>query len=294
MEDNLYHPYTRSFLGIVVKANSSPENISSDTIEDINLYFQPLVHPIIAAMGFVLKLLLVVLGEFVRIKILTRIKNDDTILNDITRLYVRMQMVFHPFSVLFMSSNDFILPLSEVIGQWYCSLGWFAFDIGSKFIAFHSFSTALMRYVFIFDQNKVENYGKEKTKLIFYYLSVAIPLIISILNLVQSHEVGHLSFINKCYGTHHKAFLLDTSPFRSVQRRFWNPEDYESEGFLNLAFAISRRISKICTTCVSLLATSNLTEAFLYYKIISYMNRYYQSRICVSICSSYVSAKIYS
>ena len=93
-ENNLYHPYTGSFLGIVVKANSSPVNILSDRIEDINLYFQPLLHPMIAAMGFVLKLLLVVLGEFVCTKILTRIKNDDTILNDITRLYVRMQMVF--------------------------------------------------------------------------------------------------------------------------------------------------------------------------------------------------------
>ena len=282
-QDNLYHPYTRSFLGIVLKANSSPENIWSDHIEDVNLYFQPLPHPTIAAMGFVLKLLLVVLGEFVYIKILTRIKNDDTILNDITRLYVRMQMVFQSLSVLFMSINDFIHPLSEVIGQWYCSLGWFAFEIGSKFIAFHSFSTALMRYVFIFHQNKVENYGKEKTKLIFYYLSVAIPFIISIMNLVQAHEVGHRSFINKCYGTHHKAFLLDTSPFRSVQRTFWNPEDYESKGFWNFALAITRRVFKICTTCVSLLATSNLTEAFLYYKIISYMNRYYENRICVSI-----------
>ena len=104
------------------------------------------------------------------------------------------------------------------------------------------------------------------------------------LEFVQAHEVAHRSFINKCYGTHHKAFLLDTSPFRSVQRTFWNPEDYESKGFWNFALAITRRVFKICTTCVSLLATSNLTEAFLYYKIISYMNRYYQNRICVSIC----------
>ena len=276
-EDNLYHPYTRFFLGIVVKANSSPENILSDRIEDMNLYFQPLVHPIIATIGFVLKLLLVVLGEFVCVKILTRIKNDDTILNDITKLYVRIEMVFHPLSVVFMTSTDFIHPLSKVIGKWYCSLGWLAFDTGYKFIAFHSFSTALMRYVFIFHQAKVENYGKKKTKRIFYYLSVAIPVVLSILNLLQAHEVGHRSSINKCYGTHHKAFLLDTSPFLSAQRTFWNPEDYKLKGTLNFILAITRRILKIITTGVSLLATLNLTEAFLYYKIISYMNRYYQN-----------------
>ena len=132
-----------------------------------------------------------------------------------------------------------------------------------------------MRYVFIFHQAKVENYGKKKTKRIFYYLSVAIPVIISILNLVQAHKVGHRSSINKCYGTHHKAFLLDSSPFLSAQRTFWNPEDYKVKGALNFILAITRRILKIFTTCVSLLATLNLTEAFLYYKIISYMNRYY-------------------
>ena len=275
-DDNLHHPYTRSFLGIVVKDNSSPENISSDIIENINLYYQPLLPPIVAAVGFVLKLLVVIFGEFVCVKILTRIKNDDTILNDITKLYVRMQMVFHPLSVVFMTSTDFIHPLSKVIGKWYCSLGWLVFDIGYKFIAFHSFSTALMRYVFIFHQPKVENYGKDKTKRIFYYLSVAIPVIISILNLVQAHEVGHRSSINKCYGTHHKAFLLDSSPFHSAQRTFWNPDDYELKGFLNFTLAITRRILKIFTTCVSLLAALNLTEAFLYYKIISYMNRYCQ------------------
>ena len=276
-EDNLHHPYTRSFLGIVVKDNSSPENIWSDIIEDIDLYYQPLLPPIVAAVGFVLKLLVVVFGEFVCIEILTRIKNDDTILNDITKLYVRMQMVFHPLSVVFMTSTDFIHPLSKVIGKWYCSLGWLAFDTGYKFIAFHSFSTALMRYVFIFHQAKVENYGKKKTKRIFYYLSVAIPVVLSILNLLQAHEVGHRSSINKCYGTHHKAFLLDTSPFLSAQRTFWNPEDYKLKGTLNFILAITRRILKIITTGVSLLATLNLTEAFLYYKIISYMNRYYQN-----------------
>ena len=275
-DDNLYHPYRGSFLGIVVKDNSSLKNISLDRIENINLYYQPLLHPTVAAVGSFLKLLVVVFGEFVCIKILARIKNDDTILNDITRFYVRMQMVFHPLSVAFMASTDFIHPLSKVIGQWYCSLGWFAFDIGYKFIAFHSFSTALMRYVFIFHQEKVEKYGKEKIKRIFYYLAVAIPVIVSILNLVQAHEVGHRSSINKCYGTHHKAFLLDTSPILSVQRTFWNPEDYELKGYLNFTLAITRRIFKIFTTCVSLLATLNLTEAFLYYKIISYMNRYYK------------------
>ena len=275
-DDNLYHPYTRSFLGIVVRANSSPESILSDRIENIDLYYQPLLPPIVAAVGFVLKLLVVVFGEFVCIKILTRIKNDDTILNDITKLFVKMQMMFHPLSVVFMASTDFIHPLSEVVGKWYCSLGWFAFDIGYKFIAFYSFSTALMRYVFIFHQAKVEKYGKEKTKRIFYYLSIAIPVIISILNLVQAHEVGHRPSINKCYGTHHKAFLLDTSPFLSAQRTFWNPDEYELKGFLNFTIAITRRILKILTTCVSLLATLNLTEAFLYYKIIHFMNRYYQ------------------
>merc|ERR1712150_145261 len=88
----------------------------------------------------------------------------------------------------------------------------------TKIVLYNSVIAAFMRYFFIIHEPKVESYGKEKVKRIFLYISVILPVFVTILMLVAASP--RTSFINKCYGLDHKVFLVETSTLDVLQRKF--------------------------------------------------------------------------
>ena len=269
----LYHPFTDSSFGILLKNQSFPASITGFQVTDVDLYYQPLQDPVIAIVFFVLRLFIVIAGEFVHVKVFILMKKENGIAKDVTKLFTITQMIYWPFWLLFSTSTDFVHPLNVVVGQWYCFSGWFIFWYCWTTISFHSFLVALMRYFFIVHDKKVEAYGKDSAKKWFFLLSIIIPTVLTIWGILENAELDATSFINKCYGKHHKKFLLETSTLHTIKRNFCEFETFEGDGPFGKIFATLKRITCITKTIFFLVMGFNFTEAIVYYKIFRHINR---------------------
>ena len=184
-------------------ANSSKIEHNSFNISDIDLYYHPVQTVTIGSTFFVLRMPLILVGEYVNLKVIRMLKDENGLVKEVTTLFASVQMIYWPFWYLFTTSTDFIHPLKDIIGEWFCDIGSFLIHLGWMILAFQSLIVAIMRYYFIVHEDKVKLHGKQKLKKIFFWLSFLFPLFLVIWDLTESNELDVFSFINKCYGNHH-------------------------------------------------------------------------------------------
>ena len=182
-------------------------------------------------------------------------------------------MIANPIVVILTSSTDFIHPLNQVVGQWFCSVGWFVGYLCFAIASFHSFIVALMRYFFIIKEDLVKFYGKERAKKLFLFLSFFIPFFVIAWGGIDTVELDAMSFINKCNGIDHKVFLIETSTLNIAKRNFCQHQIYNESSSLHKLLSVFRRASCITRTSILLVMGFNFTEIILYYKILSHMYR---------------------
>jgi hypothetical protein len=137
-----------------------------------------------------------------------------------------------------------------------------------------SFIIAMMRYWFIVHEEKVQKYGKEKTKRIFAFLSVFIPLFLVIWGTAENTELDPLIFVNRCYGRDHKVFLINISPLEVFNPYYCKFGNYSDEGMYGIILEMFKRATCIFKTILMLLMACNLTEGIIYYKIFSHIKRF--------------------
>ena len=269
-----YSPFTKSNISFFITENSKLANEIFFIFKDVNLYYQPLPDTKIAGVFLFVRLLLIVLGEFLHVKLYKLIKRENGLVKNVTRLFTVTQMVFWPFWLILTTSTDFVHPLKAVIGRWYCTFNWFFFYYGWIIISFHSCIVALLRYCFILHSKKVEKIGKEKVKTIFFFASFLVPLLVVIWAAIEGSELNAMSFINKCYGNHHKVFLIDTSTLNVVKRNFCQFEVLETHHKFGMLISLLRRVSCVTKTTLMLVMGFNISEGLVYCKVLSYIYRY--------------------
>ena len=267
--EHLYNPFNESSFGVFFADQTSSDNANGFIVEKIDLYYQPVVSPEIAITFFLLRLPLVLMGEFLYSKVFELMKKETGLVNDVTKLVSFVQVVFWPVWLVFSTSTDFLHPLNKVFGQWFCSFGWFFIHLCYNILAFHSFIVATMRYYFIVHVGRVSDQGKKKIKRFFFILSFLIPLLLVAWDGMDGSELDALSFINKCNGKHHNVFLIETSTSDVFKRNFCEFDTYE----LGSSFAVLRRISCITKTAIRIIMGLNLTEGFIYFALLSHINR---------------------
>ena len=270
---NYYHPFTDSFLGAFAQSNSMITNDTSMILEDIDLYFQPVPRPIVAGIFCGVLVIILILGLFLDLKILRMLKKEDSIVKNITRTFVFAHMTLLPILIITINLTNFVHNLPPMITNFICPLIWFLIHFCINLSTFHSFVTATMRYFYIVHTDKVNSIGKEKVKKIFHAMSTLIPLIVTIWKSMDGAELDPFSFINKCYGTHHKVFLVETSTLNVFTKSFCEIENFaEVEGY-NFFVALVKQIFCVASMTTILIMGSNLTEGLIYYKLFSHMNR---------------------
>ena len=270
---NIYHPFTDSSLGIFLKDATTKEHFIGKVIQDINLHYQPVQEPLVAFIFLGVKICLLVATEYLYFKVYQLMKKENGIIKNITQLFVCAQMTFWPFWIFFAASTDFFHPLKEVIGEWYCYSGSFFFYFLGHIITLHSFMSASIRYFFILHREKVDKFGKERVKQLFFILSILIPFLIGIWEVLDGSDLDAMSFINKCHGKHHKVFLIDTSTLNIAKRNFCAFEDYNTNGLWNQVLALIRRTFCFANTIIELIMGLNIAEGFLYFRVLSHINR---------------------
>ena len=268
--ENIYHPFTDSYFGVFLKDVVNKDNIVGIVLEDINLYYQPVQEPLIALIFLAIKISLLVAVEYLQVKVYKLMKKENGIIKSITQLVVCVQMVFWPFWIFFAGITDFIHPVGNLIGSWFCYGGQFLFRFMGTIILSHSFMSTFMRYIFILHQETTQKYGKKRIKSVFFTLSILIPLLSTVWRMLAGPDLDGMSFINKCHGKHHRVFLVDTSQLNTAKRNFCAFTDFNTTGFV---LKMARQISCISINIINLTIGLNIVEGILFCRILSYIHR---------------------
>ena len=241
-----------------------------EAITDIYFYYGPIPNPEISITFLILKSIIIIIGEFLNKYTLKFLELQDGLVNDILKMFLRVQMVYWPVTVLFSTTTDFFYPLRDMVGVWYCSFGFLWIVCGMTLILFHSFIVGLMRYVFVVHNERVVGYGKERAKKLFFLASILIPVFVTLWGYLNGRDTSAISSLNKCNGVHHQAFLIENSIDSTMKRNFCVFEKYEHEGeFL----ATMRRVSCKLYSALYVLMGFNVVEGLLYWRTVTHANR---------------------
>ena len=274
-QNNLYNPFEASFLGILVTNNLNDTEVKIGIfLEDIDLYFQPVPEPATASVFLVVNMMLIAIGSCITFKVLAMIRKENSILKKLTRNFMVSQLISWP---LFFSSNSithFIHSFPPVVVQWLCPILWFVLYFCLNLCTSHSFMTSIMRYFFIVHNERAMSVGKEKVKKLFHLISILIPLLLTIWKAIETSDLDTFSTFNKCYGKHHRTFLVETSTLNVFKKNFCEIPDYHNiDGYVEVIKAFLRSVFCLSNTVTMLVISSNITEGIVYFLLFSHMYR---------------------
>ena len=268
-----YNPFQESSFSFY-SWNDDLKNYSYyNTIDDIDLYNQPVEEPITAITYFAVRFVLVVLAEICNFRVLAIMKTDTSILTDVTKLQACTIMIEMPIRLIFVTLTDFIHPLKDVSGKWVCISYWFFEHLALQIVWFHSLAVALLRYSFIVHDKSVVDFGKEKLKTLFWYLSLGVPFLTILWVASDLQDVLPSNHINKCNGNDHKMFLMRSwSSFGLIATNF-RIQNSEMGNNVEKLVAILRKSSRVAHRIWRIFLSLNIAEGFVYYKLIRHMIR---------------------
>ena len=270
-ERNIYHPFANKSIGFLI--NSKTGTHSAEFFVDINLHWQPVQDPNIAIPFVIWDFLTIIAGSFVHYHLWQMLKRGDNLVSFILKAYVIVQMIHFPLDCIFRHATDFIYPLSEVFGSWFCVLFYFLKWPCIIFISFHTTVIAIMRYIFVVHDERVANFGKQRAQHLFYWLLGIVPIVLTVWLYLGANdrEFDGMPALNKCNGSHHKIFLLKWgfAGRQSVWYARCGVQCYASVNFDNPAsiLAILELIQCIASFSLMILLTSNIFEGFIYYRL---------------------------
>ena len=268
----LYNPFLGTHISFMDEVSNRSGLLTSEVLTDVNLYFQPVQYPILATVYLILRIIIIFIGEYVQVKALNLFKRESCIVNDVLTLVSYVQMGYWPLFVLFETSTDFIYPLREVIGTWYCVVGFFIITYGMTHIVFHSFVVGLMRYTFVVHNKRVANFGKERAKRFFLVMSFIVPAVATIWRFLGRLEVSTISSLNKCNGIHHMSFMIENRLGSTAKNNFCFLEEYE-EDEVNKPLAVMKRTMCILSSVLYLIMGFNFVEGIFYWRTLKYSEK---------------------
>ena len=268
--NNFYHPFQKSTLGFLLIDHKNQSFVSDyEIVDEIDLYHQPLERPSVVLTFFIIKLTIICVGEGICIRLLSSLEKEKGLLKDVTKLFIIVQMILHPTFHCFEIIVNTVYPVNQVLGNWICFLVWLLWGVSGNIVLSNSFISALMRYLFIVQEQKVDTYGKERVKRWFLYSSIAIPIVQFAIHALQGSP--RLSFVNKCYGNDHRIFLFQTSSLSLSKLSFSKVDGPLAD--MEMGREVITVIGKTVETVWFLFTGFNVAEAFLYFKIFNRLNR---------------------
>ena len=184
------------------------------------------------------------------------------------------QLISWPLLFSCIGITNFIHSFPPVIVQWLCPVLWFVLYFCLNLCTSHSFMTSIMRYFFIVHNERAQLLGKEKAKKLFHIMSILIPLLLTIWRAIETYDLDTFSTFNKCYGKHHRTFLVETSTLKVFKKNFCEIPDYHNvDGYVEVIKAFLKNVFCISNTVAMLVISSNLTEGIVYFLLFSHMYR---------------------
>ena len=233
----------------------------------------------LSIVDLILCILISVLGILINVKFLKNMKDEERNLGtNSTGLLVRRVMTTYTITLIVS------IPI-ELIFSWFLYENfelptWFQYSLcyGIYFIqglriyfAFNSLVVAAMRYSFVVHHNAILRFGKEKAKTLFYYGSLAIPIMIEILAALSTpkHEIQAFAIRSICNESYQDSYSRTGLNVTITQ-------DFSLPVYNFVHHYISADITyyvRIFLQLLFVMVFSNVVEGVLYYKTFKKIKR---------------------
>ena len=169
-----------------------------------------------------------------------------------------------PFSTILATMPDF----SEHTIDWFCNLATFIIIYGIFTITMNSLVIASMKYTFIVHPFKALEWGYEKIQKVFLALYLAAPFLMAIV-VILTKDFESYKYLRICFGLRKEDLEKDT-----WKRLFLcNLKEIGIADSDNIHLQNSIQSICIIRSVLVFMITSNVLEAFFYYKIFTKMKR---------------------
>ena len=173
--------------------------------------------------------------------------------------------------VVFENVSNLVEVLSEYTGGvWVCYIPAFFYSYNTMVVVFHSFSISFMKYVYIVHNEKVREFGEEKLEKIFFLTYIIHPLLLAIPTVILLDFEASTSLM-RCFGVENE--IKDRYKGNKLGPMFLcklTLDVDESEN--SLLYLVTQGFCTFKMIWV-LVLSSNIPEAYLYFKIFQYMRR---------------------
>ena len=211
------------------------------------------------------------LGSYINWKIICvcrRVK-DKTWKQDIVHSISMMSALF--VMVIFENISNYVTKLSDYTGGvWICYIPAFFYAYNTVVGGTHSFLISFIKYIYIVHHEKVRQFGEERLKKIFFLSYVIHPLLLAIPTVILLDFEASTSLI-RCFGVEDEIkerYRNDKLGPMFLCKLTLDKDEKED----SLLYILTQGF---CTfKMIWILAlSSNILEAFLYFKIFQFMKR---------------------
>ena len=220
-------------------------------------------------LSLIMALVIYPLGSYINWKIICicRQVKDKTWQQDIVHALSMMSALF--VMVVFENVSNYFTKLSDYTGGvWICYIPAFFYSYNTLAAGTHSFFIAFMKYIYIVHNEKVRGFDEDKLKKIFFLIYSIHPLFFAIPTVILLDFEASTSLL-RCFGVEDDINdrYKDDKLGPMYLCKLTLDRDVDESSFI---YIITQGFCTFKMIWI-LILSSNIPEAFLYFKIFQYM-----------------------
>ena len=218
----LYNPYPLPYITFLDTQNLSSTvtqfkkegNVlykDFDLISEVEIEPQindPITSFIIVA---IFSLILLPSVTLIQTRTLKMLKRDNGINTRMMAAQAKLHMLFWPSAILLHALVDNIYPLSALTSHHFCTIMNMYMRFGMISMILHSFYAALLRYLYLVQEEMVAKFGKTKIISVLFWIYYLHTFLWSLYIILTGHYAFTYPWVSSCYGWTDRIFLLEVS-----------------------------------------------------------------------------------
>ena len=219
------------------------------------------------------EIILLALGSFIQLKIVSICVKEKHITWQIDITYAVGMMITFPFATIFSTITDYVPDLHLYMGVWICyihAIGWL---YGVYLIMLHSLAVSFMKYIFIVKRATPIPSRDEKTKKLFFIVTLMLPLFLSI-STTMAYDFESVSSLIRCFGLKEELSNKYNTTTGPIERMFLCKLDGSGNAQSSITgLFVAKQVFCTLKMVLVLVLVSNIPEAYHYAKIFKKMKR---------------------
>ena len=218
----LYNPYPLSYITFLDK--QTPPNTAFQSEKEGNVLYnhldlisdvgiEPQMNDPITSFIIVTTFSLILLPSVVLIqtRTLKMLKRENGINTRMMEAQAKLHMIYWPSAIFLHFLVDNIYPLSALTSHHFCTIMNMYMRFGMISMILHSFYAALLRYLYLVQEEMVAKFGKTKIISVLFWIYYLHTFLWSLYIILTGHYAFTYPWVSSCYGWTDRIFLLEVS-----------------------------------------------------------------------------------